>query len=92
MQPRAIRHDVPRLVLGKGIYPLGKIWLDVIFGKPDNFRCERLKFEVVDWPSQYLAILRRVAFTRLLEVPHYAYLLLKMPGPRGVITVHGSFT
>ena len=80
------------IVPGKGIFPLGKIGLDVIFGKPDNFRQERLEFEVVDWPSQYHAILGRVAFARFLAVPHYAYLLLKMPGPRGVITVHGSFT
>ncbi|MEI4927327.1 hypothetical protein Q8G50_32945, partial [Klebsiella pneumoniae] len=45
------------IVPGKGIFPLGKIGLDVIFGKPDNFRQERLEFEVVDWPSKYHAIL-----------------------------------
>ena len=27
-----------------------------------------------------------------MAVPHYAYLLLKIPGPNGVITVNGSFT
>src|SRR4051812_11563990 len=32
-------HDI---VPGKGIYPLGKLWLDVIFGKPGNFRREQL--------------------------------------------------
>ena len=47
---------------------------------------------MVDWPSQYHAILGCVAFAQFLAVPHYAYLLLKMPGPRGVITVHGRFT
>jgi hypothetical protein len=26
-----------------------------------------------------------------MEVPHYTYLVLKMPGPRGIITVKGSF-
>src|SRR4051812_44273567 len=26
------------IVLGKGVYTLGKIWLDVIFGTPKNFR------------------------------------------------------
>ena len=26
-----------------------------------------------------------------MVVPHYTYLVLKMPGPRGVITVKGSF-
>src|SRR3954467_2363877 len=28
------------IVLRKGIYPLGKIWLDVIFGQLENFRRE----------------------------------------------------
>jgi hypothetical protein len=32
-------------------YPLGKISLDVVFGKPDNFRKEMLEFEVVNWES-----------------------------------------
>jgi hypothetical protein len=32
-------------------YPLGKISLNVVFGKPDNFRRERLEFEVVHWES-----------------------------------------
>ena len=26
-----------------------------------------------------------------MAIPHYAYLKLKMPGPRGVITISGSF-
>jgi hypothetical protein len=26
-----------------------------------------------------------------MAVPHYAYLKIKLPGPRGVITVSGSF-
>jgi hypothetical protein len=26
-----------------------------------------------------------------MPVPHYTYLVLKMPGPRGIITVKGSF-
>src|SRR3954471_16689590 len=80
------------IVPGKGIYPLGKIWLDIIFGQPKNFQRERIEFEVVDRPSQYHAILGRVEFARFLAVPHYVFLLLKMPGPRGVITVQGSFT
>src|SRR3954468_5320172 len=45
-------HDI---VPGKGIFPLGKIGLDVIFGKPDNFRLERLEFEVVDWSTHTFA-------------------------------------
>ena len=38
-------------------YPLGKIALDVQFGSVENFRKEKLEFEVMDWPSQYHAIL-----------------------------------
>jgi hypothetical protein len=30
-------------------------------------------------------------FSRFMAVPHYTYLVLKMPGPKGIITVKGSF-
>jgi hypothetical protein len=42
-------------------------------------------------PSQYHAILGRPAFTNFMAVPHYAYLTLKISGPKGTITVQGSF-
>jgi hypothetical protein len=45
----------------------------------------------MDWPSQYHAILGRPAFAKFMAVPHYAYLTLKIPGPKGTITVHRSF-
>lgn len=35
-------------------------------------------------------MLGRTAFARFNAVPHYAYLKLKMPGPRGVITINGN--
>ena len=59
---------------------------------PENYRRERIEFEVVDWPSQYHAILGRSAFARFMAIPHYAYLMIKLPGPRGTITVRSSFT
>ena len=31
-----------------------------------------------------------MAFARFNAVPHYGYLKLKMPGPRGVIMVNGN--
>jgi hypothetical protein len=74
-------------------YSLGKASLNVVFGKPDNFRKERIEFEVVNWESQYHAILGRPAYAKFMAVPHYAYLKLKMPGNNGTnITVHGSFS
>src|SRR3954453_20342216 len=73
-------------------YPLGKISLLVVFGKPGNFRKERLEFEVVDIESQYHAILGRPAFAKFMAVPHYTYLKMKMPGNNSTpLTVHGSF-
>jgi hypothetical protein len=72
-------------------YPLGRIALNVCFGNRQNYRREKLDFEVMDWPSQYHAILGRPAFSRFMAVPHYTYLVLKMPGPKGIITVKGSF-
>jgi hypothetical protein len=44
----------------------------------------------MDWPSQYHAILGRPAFAKFMAVPHYAYLTLKIPGPKGTIMVQGS--
>src|SRR3954470_16700003 len=79
------------IVPGKAVYPMGRISLEVVFGDAANFCKETLDFEVVDWKSQYPAILGRPAFARFMVVPHYAYLKLKMSGPHGVITVSDSF-
>jgi hypothetical protein len=80
-----------RIVPGSANYPLGKIELDVCFGDSSNYRREKLEFEVMDWPSQYHAILGHPAFAKFMAVPHYAYLTLKILGPKGTITVQGSF-
>ena len=47
-------------------------------------------FDIVPFCSGYHALLGRTAFARFNAVPHYAYLKLKMPGPRGIITVNGN--
>jgi hypothetical protein len=47
----------------------------------------------VNWESRYHAILRRPAYAKFMEGPHYSYLKLKMPGNNGTtITIHGSFS
>ena len=68
----------------------GSCTLEVVFGSPDNFRSEDLIFDIVPFRSGYHALLGRTAFAKFNVVPHYAYLKLKMPGPRGVITVNGN--
>jgi hypothetical protein len=79
------------IMLEKPNYPFGKIALDVQFGTMENFKKEKLEFEVIDWPSQYHALLGRQAYARFMAVPHYTYLLWRIPGPNGPITVSGSF-
>ena len=80
----------------KGVIPgveancTGSVTLEVVFGSLDNFRSEELLFDIVPFRSGYHALLGRTAFTKFNAVPHYAYLKLKMPGPRGVITVNGN--
>ena len=64
--------------------------LDVVFGDSLNYRKEILTFEVVDFESAYHAILGRPAYASFMARRCYVYLKLKMPGPRGVITVPGN--
>jgi hypothetical protein len=45
------------IVPGSANYPLGRIALNICFGNRQNYRREKLDFEVMDWPSQYHAIL-----------------------------------
>ena len=78
------------IVPGKKAYPLGKIALDVVFGTAKNFRLEKIWFEVVNFRSSYHAILGRPAFAKFMARPCYAYLKMKLPGPNGIITVHGD--
>ena len=78
------------VIPGKKADSLGQITLDVVFGDEKNFRKEKLTFEVVDFHSAYHAILGRPAYARFMARPCYVYLKLKMPRPRGLITVIGN--
>ena len=69
---------------------MGSITLEVVFGSPNNFRSEELIFDIVPFRSGYHALLGWPALAKFNAMPHYAYLKLKMPGPRGVITVNGN--
>jgi hypothetical protein len=75
---------------GKRVQPLGQIDLPVWFGTPDNFRKEMLTFEVVGFQGAYHAILGRPCYAKFMAVPNYTYLKMKVPGPKGVITVGSS--
>jgi hypothetical protein len=56
----------------------------------ENFCTEYLQFEVANFETAYNAFLGRPTLTKFMAVPHYAYLVLKMPGPNGIITINGD--
>jgi hypothetical protein len=76
------------IVPGKAAYPLGWVSFPVMIGTEENFRTEYLSFEVANFKSSYHAILGRPMLARFMAVLHYTYLVLKMPAPKGVLTVY----
>jgi hypothetical protein len=79
-----------RIVLDKAAMPLGQITLPVMFGTQANYRTEFIQFEVTDFETSYHAILGRPTLAKFMAIPHYPYLLLKMPGPHGILFLRGN--
>ena len=46
---------------------------------------------MVDLESPYHVLLGRPALAKFMAVPHYAYLKMKMPGTKGIITINGDY-
>ena len=67
--------------------PKGQITLPVTFGTSANFRTEKVVFDVVDIPLSYNGIIGRPTLAKFMAASHYAYNTLKMPGPKGIITI-----
>jgi hypothetical protein len=65
--------------------------MPVTFGTPENYRIEFLRFEVANFDCGYNAIIERPRLAKFMVIPHYTYMILKMPGPQGIITVHVDF-
>ncbi|XP_066354765.1 uncharacterized protein [Miscanthus floridulus] len=70
--------------------PLGQITLPVTFGTTANYRTEFIKFEVANFYSSYHAIFGCPDLAKFMDVPHYLYLLFKMPGPKGILSFRGD--
>ncbi|XP_066392258.1 uncharacterized protein [Miscanthus floridulus] len=75
----------------KQTMPLEQIDLPITFGNLNNYRMETLTFEVVGFHETYHAILGRPCYVKLMVVPNYTYLKLKMSGPRGASPSGTSF-
>jgi hypothetical protein len=69
---------------------LGKITLPVTFGHAENFRTKQITFDVAEFDTAYNAIIGRTALAKFMAASHYTYQVLKMPGPKGTITIQGN--
>ncbi|KAK8459923.1 hypothetical protein SEVIR_2G238833v4 [Setaria viridis] len=78
------------IVPGNAAIPLGQVVLPVTFGTKENYRTEYIRFEVADFETSYHAILGEPALAKFMAIPHYVYLVLKMPGPKGELTLRGD--
>jgi hypothetical protein len=79
------------IVPGNAAIPVGSVVLPVTFRETrDNYSTEYVKFEVADFETSYHAILGRPIIAKFMAVPHYTYLVLKMPSPTGVLSVQGD--
>ncbi|XP_025791825.1 uncharacterized protein LOC112873009 [Panicum hallii] len=78
------------IIPGNAATPIGSVPLPVTFGTKGNYRMEYIKFEVANFESSYHTILGRPALAKFMAIPHYVYLLLKMPGKIGVLTFRGD--
>jgi hypothetical protein len=76
-----------RIILGQSYMPIGRIDLEVSCGSGENKRRETLTFEVASFDIGYNCILGRPFLLKFMAVIHTAYATIKMPGPKGVITL-----
>jgi hypothetical protein len=80
-----------RVIPGMEALPIGNIDMPIMFGDVRSFRTETLTLEVVGFSGTYHVILGRPAYTKFMAVQNYTYLKLKIPSPKGVITVGPTY-
>jgi hypothetical protein len=88
-----IQSDTPffGIVSIEGEYLLGHLYMSVTFGAPENYRTEFLRFKVARFDCGYNTIIRRPGLAKFMAIPHYPYMILKMPGLQGIIIVRADF-
>jgi hypothetical protein len=81
-------HDMFHGVIpGQASTPIGHIDQEVSCGTRENKRREMLIFEVACFDIGYNCILGRPFLLKFMAVIHTTYATVKMPDPRGVITL-----
>lgn len=69
---------------------MGQVTLPVTFETWKNYRTENIIFDVAHMSLEYNAILGYPALAKFMAVTHHAYNVVKMSGPKGVITVRAD--
>ena len=80
------------VVPGRASKPLREITLLVQFGTASNYRVEHINFYVTDFNTAYLAKLGRPALAKFMAILYYAYLVLKMLAPIGVLALRANLS
>jgi hypothetical protein len=75
------------IIPGQSSTPIRRIDLEVSCGSGENKRRNTLTFEVASFDIGYNCILGRPFLLKFMVVIHTAYATIKMPGPKGVITL-----
>jgi hypothetical protein len=78
------------VVLDASATPIEQITLPVTFRTRESYRIEYMQFKVADLEMAYNAFLGRPTLTKFMAIPHYAYLVLKMPDSNRVIAIKGD--
>jgi hypothetical protein len=78
-------HSFYGVVLGKQSIPLGWVTLLITFGNMSNYCTKMLTFEVLNFSGPCHVILGRPCYAKFKAIPSYAYLKIKILGPRGLL-------
>jgi hypothetical protein len=78
------------IIPGQSSMPIGRIDLKVSCGSGENKCRETLTFEVASFDIGYNCILGRPFLQKFMAVIHTDYATIKMPGPKGVITLRSD--
>jgi hypothetical protein len=77
------------IVPDAAVTPIGQNILPMTLWTQEKICTKHLHFEVADFETTHNTLLGRLALTKFMAIPHYAYLVLKMSGPHGVISIRG---
>jgi hypothetical protein len=81
-------HDMfHSIILGQSSTPIGQIDLKVCYGIGENKRREMLMFEVASFDIRYNCIIGKPFLLKFMAIIQIAYATMKMPDPKGVITI-----